>query len=415
MNRAWLWILAGGAVVALLIAIPLLRTDRIDVTVTQIERGAVEQTITNVQSGAVIPRDSVHVSVMIMGVIESVHVTPGMRVKKGDVLLELDRSELDARVQLAEATLQAARSQLKQLRANENADDTSTETSAFGEDLAERHLRRVQELMEAPSVMDEDGRYTLPGSLSEMTFGQAYRAEIMAFQVAQLESALELAKIVRERAVVRAPVDGFVALPESRMPAMPAFTVVSGGMNASAELPRPGEAVGMGMPLFRVVDDSEFRVRASFDETSANDVKPGQSAQITFDTHRDRVYQGRVVDIAPVVSINPDMSRTLDIILSLDDADIPLLAGMSADVIIVVDRKEDVLAVPAEALVREEFAYVVDNGVARRRDLTLGTGNWQAREVLDGLEPGEVVITNVTAADLADGIRVRIVDELGAP
>jgi HlyD family secretion protein len=187
---------------------------------------------------------------------------------------------------------------------------------------------------------------------------------------------------------------------------MPMLMGIPAGANPSSELPRPGEAVGMGMPFLRIVDDSEFRVRAPFDEVTSVSVEMGQTAEIAFDTYRDRVFRGQVVGIAPVVSMNADMSRTLDVTLSLDDIDVPLLAGMSADVSIVVERKDDVIAVPTEAIVREQFVYIIENGRAQRRDVTLGVGNWQYREITAGLEAGETIVTNVTAPGLDDGVRV---------
>jgi HlyD family secretion protein len=398
----------GVAVAAVaLAAITLSRPRPVEVTVTAVAREPVQQSIANVQSGAVIPRESVHVPVMIMGVVEAIHVQPGDRVEQDALLLELEREELDARVRLAEATLNAARFQLSRLREQEKLKPSGSESAPdFSQNLAERHRQRVEELLNAPIPAAPDGDPQLPGSLSEMTFGQQHRVELAAFQVAQLESALALARVVRERAVIRAPIGGVVALPEARMPAMPMLMGIPAGANPSSELPRPGEAVGMGMPFLRIVDDSEFRVRAPFDEVTSVSVEMGQTAEIAFDTYRDRVFRGQVVGIAPVVSMNADMSRTLDVTLSLDDIDVPLLAGMSADVSIVVERKDDVIAVPTEAIVREQFVYIIENGRAQRRDVTLGVGNWQYREITAGLEAGETIVTNVTAPGLDDGVRV---------
>jgi HlyD family secretion protein len=88
---------------------------------------------------------------------------------------------------------------------------------------------------------------------------------------------------------------------------------------------------------------------------------------------------------------------------------------MSADVIIIAAGKDDVLSVPSEALIREEEAYVIENGRAVRRKVKVGVGNWQAKEVLEGLREGETLITSVGIKGLKNGIKVRVVDELERP
>jgi len=85
---------------------------------------------------------------------------------------------------------------------------------------------------------------------------------------------------------------------------------------------------------------------------------------------------------------------------------------MSADVIIVADEKDGVLSVPSEALIREEEAYVIENGRAVKRKVKIGIGNWQSKEVLEGLSEGELLITSVALKELKPGVKVRVVESL---
>ncbi|MCX6376282.1 MAG: efflux RND transporter periplasmic adaptor subunit, partial [Armatimonadetes bacterium] len=71
-----------------------------------------------------------------------------------------------------------------------------------------------------------------------------------------------------------------------------------------------------------------------------------------------------------------------------------------------------VLCVPSEALIREEEAYVIESGHAARRKVKIGIGNWQSKEVLDGLREGEMIITSVSLKELKPGVKVRVVDSL---
>jgi hypothetical protein len=115
--------------------------------------------------------------------------------------------------------------------------------------------------------------------------------------------------------------------------------------------------------------------------------------------------------ISPIVSLNPDLSRTLLVKIRVVEEQGKFVPGMSADVIIVSDEKDNVLFARSESIIRGEFGYVVENGRAVRRRITTGVGNWSTREVLDGLKEGDQLITSVSLKDLAEGVRVAVVDE----
>ena len=113
-----------------------------------------------------------------------------------------------------------------------------------------------------------------------------------------------------------------------------------------------------------------------------------------------------------MVSTNPDLSRTLNVRIKVGEETEKFLAGMSADVVLVVAEKEDVVYAPTESLIRQEYAYVIERGRAVRRDIKTGIGNWNTMEILEGLKEGDQLVTSISLADLADGVRVRVVDSL---
>jgi HlyD family secretion protein len=209
--------------------------------------------------------------------------------------------------------------------------------------------------------------------------------------IEQLEAAITVASAVRDNAYVKAPFAGVIA------------RIFSDA----------GEAVSMGMPLVQLVDPSKCYVEAPFDEANAAEVRLGQKARINLDAYRGEDFTGIVEFIAPVVSINPDLSRTLNVRIRVQEDVEKFLAGMSADVILIVDEKEDVVFAPTEALIRQEYAYVIEGGRAVRRDVTLGIGNWNTTEILGGLEEGDQLITSISLTALTDGVRVKVVKDLG--
>ena len=90
------------------------------------------------------------------------------------------------------------------------------------------------------------------------------------------------------------------------------------------------------------------------------------------------------------------------------------VVGMSASTTIIAQRKEGVVKAPAEALVREEYCYVLDGDRAKKREVKLGIGNWESKEVTEGLQAKDTIITSVAVKGLADGVKVKPVAELSA-
>ncbi len=168
----------------------------------------------------------------------------------------------------------------------------------------------------------------------------------------------------------------------------------------------------MGLPVARIVNDEAFHVEAPFDESAAGALAPGQPARIELDAYRGAQIPGSVAAVSPVVSVNPDMSRTITVTFDIGGDRPKLMAGMSADVTVVTHAKDGALVVPAESLIRDEFVYVIEDGRARRRPVEPGMGNWKTREIVSGLAPGDRVVTSVSNEALHDRAPVRVVDQL---
>lgn len=404
--RVLIWIILIAIIASPVIYLNV-HEDAVEVTVIAVTKGHVEQTVTALAAGTVVPTEDSMIASGVMGIVMDVPVEEGERVEKGDLLILLDHIELDARVTLAEANVSAGESRLQQARlAAEIYADVATTRLKQSEaqlDMAQLDFNRIKKLSDEKAVSQRDlDRVALSLRVAQESVAAAragvrenlVRAEeILTAKstVKQLGAALAVARAAREKAFVRAPFHGVVA----RI----LFDV--------------GEAVTMGMPLLQLVQDSTAYVQAPFDEANAAEISVGQKARINLDVYRDRDFQGKVVYISPVVSINPDLSRTLDVKIRVLEERERFMAGMSADVTILVDEKDDVIFVPSESLIRERFAYVVEKGRAVRREVEPGLGNWNTREIIRGLNLNDVLITSVSARGLADGVKVRIVDELG--
>jgi len=398
-------LIVAGALAAFPVYL-VMREDTINVTAAPVEQGRVEQTITAIASGTVMPSFDSLVAAGTMGTVLAVPFKEGEQVKKDDVLVELRHAEMDAQVLLAQANLKVGESRLEQARMgaviNKEVSGTRVAQAEAQFEQAKKDYERVKALKDKGAIpQDMLDKVALAMKVTQEALGAANAGEgendvrteeirMAEASIEQMQAGVAVATATRENAFVRAPFDGVVA----------------------KILRDRGEAVTIGMPLLQLVDQSECYVEAPFDEANASQIKIGQKVRINLDAYRDSDFFGTVDFISPIVSINPDLSRTLNVRVRVDQGVESFISGMSADVVILVDEKENVIFAPTESLIRQEFAYVVEGGRAVRRDIKTGVGNWNTVEITDGLQKGELLITSVSLADLKEDVKVQVVDKL---
>lgn len=401
------WLIAGAVVVGG-VAMYTMREKTIDVMAATVERGHVESTITAISSGTIRPNLDVRLVAEHAGRVIAVHVEDGDFVEKDQLLIELSHAELDAQVRLAEANLRAARARLAMAELGaeilEDVSETRVNQTEAQRREAQENYERLKALADKNVVPKADldrlghaldvAREGEASAIASARETEVREQEIISLEasIEQFEASVELAKSAREKADVRAPFAGYVA----------------------DIMVDPGAGVGFAMPVVHLVDTSSIYVEAPFDEANAASISKGLMARITVDTYRDKFFYGEVQYIPPTVSINMDLSRTLNVKVRMHDGDTEdLIAGMSADVVLLVDQNDNALYLPTESLVREKYAFIIEDGVARRREVTLGIGNWHSYEILDGVKEGETFVTSVGLRDLVDGVRVNVVEDLG--
>ena len=383
------------------------RVDYLEIESAQVERGLVEQTVTAINAGNVKARKDAMVAAEIIARIEHVHVNAGDRVRAGDLLVELSRGELDAHVALAEANLRVGESRVRQTRLaaaiyNEVA-RTQVETASAQRQQATTDLGRLESLRVSNAIpRAEFDRASLAlrvaqevenAAVVSAREGEVRQEEVQAAESAleQLSAALDVAKATREKALVRAPFDGIVA----------------------RIFMDEGESVGMGMPLLHLVQEHDMYVEAPFDEANSATIAIGQVTRIDIDARRDTTFLGEVSFISPVVTLNPDLSRTVNVDITLKQEDQgSFIPGMSADAVIVVDVREDTLFVPTQCVVRERFVYIIEGETVRLVEFEPGLTNWLRTEVRGGLSEGDVVVSSVGLRELRDGRAVTVVEDL---
>jgi HlyD family secretion protein len=139
-------------------------------------------------------------------------------------------------------------------------------------------------------------------------------------------------------------------------------------------------------------------------------IKVGQAARIKVLALRKEPFEAEVRMLVPFVSSIREQDRTSQIELTLKSKEL-LPVGASADVEIIVDRKDQVLAVPIRSIsssAGKRFVYRLENGKAKKVEISIGIDSFELAEVLTGLGEGDTVLIPSESNELSDGLTVRL-------
>lgn len=243
------------------------------------------------------------------------------------------------------------------------------------------------EVAQAKAQFDKvDNDYRRQVELHERGLVAAGAFEGTRFELAQRRATWELARLQLSHTELRAPFAGIVAERHVRV----------------------GRNLASGTTAFRVVDATRLRAELHAPERQLSRLRPGQPVVISVDALPGRSFSARVARIAP--TIDP-RTATFKLTVELQDASGELKPGMFARVGVIFEQRSNVLSIPAAALLenaREPTVFVVDNGVAAPRRVSLGLTHDGRVEILNGLrDDDQVVISGQNS--LQPGLGVRIV------
>ena len=360
----------------------LTRPKPVSVTVATIERGTVEATVSNTRAGSVKACRRARLSPSIGGQIAALHVHEGQQVKAGTLLLELWNDDLKAQLDHAKKSAAAARAK--------------TAAVCLRADETRRKLDRLTPLHRRGAVSDD--QYD-----QARTSASASRAECKASKAADQVSAAQTAIIEAqlERTRLRAPFAGVVA-------------EINGELH---EYLTPSPVGVATLPAIDLIDNGCFYVEAPIDEVDAARIAVGMPVRVTLDAFGERAFAGRLRRIADYVQEREKQARTVAVEVAFDKAEEMklLLAGYSADVEIITKRRDDVLRIPADALLEDSSVYLVADGRAVKRKIETGLKNWDFVEVTAGLKAGDRVVTSLDREGLANGVELTIEGDGGQP
>lgn len=261
-----------------------------------ITRGGIEKVVR--ATGTINPLQTVKVGSQVSGTIAKLLVDFNSTVKAGQIVAVIDSTFLSASVREAEANVQRTTAQLNE---------------------AQRALNRAKELFAKDLVSQAD----LDAALTTY--------ETSVAQSRQTEAALERAMVNLRYAVIRSPIDGIVVSRD-----------VDVGQTVAASLSAP--------QLFAIANDlSRMQVEASVDEADIGQIESGQPATFTVDAYPDENFEGEVTQVR-LSPINVQNVVTYTVIIEVPNPGHKLRPGMTATASILIDKRDDVLRIPAVAI-----------------------------------------------------------------
>jgi HlyD family secretion protein len=338
----------------------------------KVTRGDIVQTVT--ATGTVNAVTTVLVGTQVSGTIKHIYVDFNSPVKKGQLIAQIDPATFEAQMEQARANLLLASANLEKAVAS-LAD-------------AQRTMNRNRELFSRNLI----ARSELDTSETNYETAKAQVSASKA-QVSQAEAALKNAETNLRYTRILSPVDGIVI---SRN--------VDVGQTVAATFQTP--------TLFTIAQDlTKMQIDTNVDEADIGKIKAGQDVEFTVDAYPDITFKGRAsqLRIAPIIVQNV---VTYDVVIRVDNPEIKLKPGMTANVSIIVAGKNDVLKIPNAALrfrppetgkpsvFKGTGVWTLENGKPGRIEVATGISDGNYTEIVSGeLKEGqEIIVESITKA-----------------
>ncbi len=371
MNKK-VWIAVGVIAVAV-IAYFLLsggkKKETVSFETAKVEKTNIQTSIT--ATGTIEPVTSVTVGTQVSGIVSRLYVDYNSVVKKGQVIAELDRTNLISELNTAKANLASAQSTANYELSNYNRYKTLYDKGLVSADEYENaHLSYVK----------------------------------AKEQVNTSRESVQKAQTNLGYATITSPIDG-VILSKS----------VEEGQTVAASFNTP--------ELFVIAQDlTDMRVIADIDEADIGGVKEGQRVTFTVDAFPDDTFEGAVTQVRQEATTESNVV-TYEVVISAPNADLKLKPGLTANVTIFTMEKNDVLAVPSKALrfVPNEMLlqkgqtiddcegdhklWTREGNVFKAHKVEIGTANGVMTEILSGISEGTEVLTdfNMSGGEVPQG------------
>ena len=367
MKNKKLWI-ALGVVALAIVAYFLLsggkKEEKVEFETAKVDKGNIHTTIT--ATGTIEPVTSVTVGTQVSGIVSKLYVDYNSVVKKGQVIAELDKTNLISELTAQRANLSSAQSSLNYQQANYNRYKTLYDKGLVSANEYENALLQYNQAKE---------------------------------QVNTARESVQRAQTNLGYATITSPIDGVVL-----------SKAVEEGQTVAASFNTP--------ELFTIAQDlTDMRVIADIDEADIGGVKEGQRVTFTVDAFPEDQFEGSVTQVRQQATTESNVV-TYEVVISARNNDLKLKPGLTASVTIYTLEKNDVLAVPSkalrfmpnEAILKE--GQVIEDVEAPRKLWTLEGNKFKAHKVETGITNG--MMTEITGG-ISAGTEVLVDFNISGP
>jgi HlyD family secretion protein len=354
----------------------------------KVEKGDLAKSV--VATGKVTPITKVEVKSKASGIVKKLLVDYGDRVKKGQLLAQLDKIEIEAQVEQSKAALEAAEANFKSTQ----ADFERAKVDAEGPDVPvfkrayDRAISMAKDGVVSASALDDaEKNYTMAlnkqnVSKAQVTVLKAKIAQAQA-QVAQDQANLKQLEEQLSYTDIVSPIDGIVLSRDVQMGDAVSSILVLG---SSATL------------VMNLGDTSEVYVKGKVDESDIGKVYLGQRARIKVESFKDKTFDGKVTKISPM-GVEKDNVTTFEVRVSIQNPGGELKAEMTANAEVILDEHKNVLQIPEGAILYDKDKKAsVEVPDPKGKDgknkvaVNIGISNGAKTEVLSGLKEGDQVV-----------------------
>jgi HlyD family secretion protein len=354
----------------------------------KVEKGDLAKSV--VATGKVTPITKVEVKSKASGIVKKLLVDYGDRVKKRQLLAQLDKEEIQAEVEQSSAAAQAAEANLK----SSEADYERAKVDAEGPDVPllkrayERAVGMAKEGVVSTSAL-EDAQKNYELALNKQNVSKA-QVTVLKAKIAQSQGQLS-----RDRANLKqleeqlrytnieSPIDGVVLSRNVEMGDAVSSILVLG---SSATL------------VMTLGDTSQVYVKGKVDESDIGKVYLGQPARIKVESFKDKTFNGVVTKISPM-GVEKDNVTTFEVRASINNPGGELKAEMTANAEIILEEHKNVLQIPEGAIIydkdKKASVEVPDPSAKdgkKKMAVNIGISNGAKTELLSGLKEGDQVV-----------------------
>ena len=402
------WFIVGAIVIVAIAAFFLTRgdeTQKISFDTAVVDKANIQNSVT--ATGTIEAVTTVTVGTQVSGIVNHLYVDYNSVVKKGQVIAELDKTNLLSQLYSTKAALASAKANVASAQDNVLKAQADLRSAEANIGYQRANFNRYTTLYKKGLISAteyENARLTYQQAEASVA---AYRQQVAQArsqvvtarqQVAQSQEQVNQAQTNLGYATITSPIDG-VVISKS----------VEEGQTVAASFNTP--------ELFTIAKDlTNMRVIANVDEADIGDVKVGERVAFTVDAYPDDTFNGKVTQVRQKATTTNNVV-TYEVVISANNADLKLKPGLTANVTIYTQERAGVVSIPSKALrftptketIGKEYiiqdvanaknkVWTLEGNVLKAHSVNIGMTDGNHTEVLSGIAKGKKVITSLSVS-----------------